>query len=57
MFSNKTRSKAHSKKEHNTPTPNTSTSKGLACILTIEDSSFYIEDILTPDNGHIGRNM
>jgi hypothetical protein len=35
----------------------TSTSKGPAYILKTEDSSFLNKKILTPDDGHIGRNM
>jgi hypothetical protein len=35
----------------------TSASKGPAYILTTEDSSFLIKNILTLDDGHIGRNM
>jgi hypothetical protein len=35
----------------------TSASKEPAYILKTEDSSFLIKRILTPDDGHIGRNM
>jgi hypothetical protein len=38
-------------------TDTTRASKGPAGILTTEDRNFLIKKILTPDDGHIGRNM
>jgi hypothetical protein len=49
-----TRSKTHSKEEHK------SASKEpvyIYRIYTTEESNFFIKKILTPDDGHIGRNM
>jgi hypothetical protein len=55
----KTRSKTHSKEEHNAPTPTHKRSER-TCIYTRinkRGQQFSRQKKLTPDDGHIGRNI
>jgi hypothetical protein len=49
--------KTHSKGEHNAPTPTHKPIERHVNILTTEESNFLIKNILTPDDGHLGRNL